>query len=138
MAHDRKHEIAAWLHSIGKDRAWLAQKCGATKHTVDSWFSTRGFPKPALVIIDRLIKETGHGVNADLSRVQLTVAEWEHVEQARERAGYVKRKDFYRDAILEKADRIRQAEASNISDMPKVADDDGPQYSASGNADRPA
>lgn len=133
-----RDEIAAWLTVIGKDRFWLAEKCGSTKHTVDSWFSTRGFPRPALVIIERLMRDTGHGITADLSRIQFTIAEWEHIERAREKAGYIQRQDFFRDAIVEKADRIRQAEASNITDLPKVADDDGPQYSASGDADRPA
>lgn len=125
-SNDRKHEIAAWLQAIGKDRSWLAEKCGATKYTVDSWFSTRGFPKPALVIIDRLIKETGHGINADLSRVQFTVEEWEHLERARERAGYSQRKEFFRDAIIEKGRRIEESE--NVVEMPKVADDDAPAY----------
>lgn len=131
-----RDEIAAWLTVIGKDRHWLAEKCGSTKHTVDSWFSTRGFPKPARVIIERLMRDTGHGITADLSRVQFTVAEWEHIERAREKAGYVQRQDFYRDAIVEKADRIRTAEieiGEKVTDLPRVADDDGPEYSAGQN-----
>lgn len=35
-----------------------------------------------------------HGITADLSRVQFTIAEWEHIERARERLGYAKRQDF--------------------------------------------
>lgn len=120
----RKDEIAAWLQAIGKDRHWLAEKCGTSKTTVDSWFSTRGFPKPALITIDRLIRDTGHGITADLSAVTLTVAEWEHIELARQRAGYAHRREFYRDALVEKANRIIAEE--KIAEMPIAADDSRP------------
>ena len=37
-----KEEIKDWLKGIGKDRFWLADKCGVEKVSVDGWFTSRG------------------------------------------------------------------------------------------------
>lgn len=50
--------IRAWLNGLDKDRAWLAERIGVSKRTLDNWFSD-GFPCYALKsigMIDRLEK----------------------------------------------------------------------------------
>lgn len=48
-------EIKAWLKAKGRDRDWLAKELNTTKAVIDSWFSTRGFPKDRLVSIQKLM-----------------------------------------------------------------------------------
>lgn len=52
-----KEEIKNWLKGIGKDRFWLADKCGVEKVSVDGWFTSRGrVPSYALLVIQNLMK----------------------------------------------------------------------------------
>ena len=54
-----KEEIKDWLKGIGKDRFWLADKCGVEKVSVDGWFTSRGrVPSYALLVIQNLMKNT--------------------------------------------------------------------------------
>lgn len=54
-----KEEIKDWLKGIGKDRFWLADKCGVKKVSVDGWFTSRGrVPSYALLVIQNLMKNT--------------------------------------------------------------------------------
>jgi hypothetical protein len=48
-------QIKTWLKTTGKDRHWLAEKCGVHKSTVDGWLSGRPIPKPALAVLSGLI-----------------------------------------------------------------------------------
>jgi hypothetical protein len=49
-------EIKDWLDSIGKDRHWLAEKCGVKKNTVDGWLSNgRPISGPALLVLKELM-----------------------------------------------------------------------------------
>lgn len=50
-------QIKQWLKETGKDRAWLAEKCGVSKSTVDGWMAGRTIPKPAIVTISSLMFE---------------------------------------------------------------------------------
>lgn len=51
-----KEDVKKWLKTIGKDRFWLAEQCGATKRTVDDWLSTgREIPAKAILAIQRLM-----------------------------------------------------------------------------------
>ena len=54
-----KEEIKNWLKEIGKDRFWLAEKCGVDKRSVDEWFTSRGkVSAKAILIIQSLMSET--------------------------------------------------------------------------------
>lgn len=54
-----KEEIKDWLKGIGKDRFWLADKCGVEKVSVDGWFTSRGrVPSHAILVIQNLMKQT--------------------------------------------------------------------------------
>lgn len=100
-----KDHIRRWLSEIGKDRVWLAEQCGTTKSTVDGWFSTRGFPKPALVALERLMRQTQLAAQGKITS-SFTTDEFELIEAARARIGNPPRSVFYHDAIMEKANRI--------------------------------
>lgn len=51
-----KEDVKKWLKTIGRDRFWLAEQCGATKRTVDDWLSTgREIPAKAILAIQRLM-----------------------------------------------------------------------------------
>lgn len=97
-------EIRDWLDRINRDRFWYAEQVGATKGTVDSWFSTRGFPKWALLHTAKLMREASPA--GELGKLNFTTTEFDSIEKARHRAGYLSRKEFYRDAILEKVRAI--------------------------------
>ena len=44
--------IKDWLDEQGKDRHWLAEKCGVKKATVDGWLSNgRPIPATALIVL---------------------------------------------------------------------------------------
>lgn len=111
-----KQQIAAWLGKIGRDRHWLAEQCGASKPTVDGWFSKKGFPRPALRIISALMAGEV-AMDDDLSSVTFSLEEFGQIDAARKLAGYTSRKEFYRDAIIEKAAAIRRA-AEERTDVP--------------------
>lgn len=137
-----REEIRDWLDLIGKNRDWLAEKCGATKYTVNTWFSTRGFPKPALKMIERLMKE--EGPNADLSQIHFTLEEYKRIEEAVRLTCYPSNKEFYRDAILDKAEtelaRIQRQEAARrqqLSQVPRAAEDTVPYRTAAERAAAP-
>ena len=117
-------EIRAWLERIQRDRQWLGDTVGATKLTVHSWFSTKGFPVWALKSIQRLMEDQNLGPS--LSEVTFTAGEFESIEKAREAACYTNRRAFYRDAILEKVRRELENTSeppANITPMPKVAEE---------------
>lgn len=102
-------DIKDWLASTGRDRAWLAEQIGSTKGTVDQWFS-KGFPKWARQSISNLMQSRVLEGNL---RITLTSDEWEEIDQACTNAGYLDRQSFYRDAIIDLADRIN-ADRSRI------------------------
>ncbi len=53
-----KEEVKAWLRATGRDRAWLAARCGVGKRTVDNWLSSpREIPPKARFIINSLMRE---------------------------------------------------------------------------------
>lgn len=48
-------QIKQWLKETGKDRVWLAEKCGVSKSTVDGWMAGRTIPRPAAATINSLM-----------------------------------------------------------------------------------
>lgn len=99
-----KEQIRDWLDSVGHDRFWLAEQIGTTKGTVDQWFS-KGFPEWAVKSITRLVS-TNEERDDDPNAVKLTLREFEMIDRARRKAGYQTRREFYRDAIVEFADKL--------------------------------
>ena len=131
-----KEDIANWLASIGKDRAWLGLQLGHEKSTVDSWFSKRGFPAPALKSIERLMNPTVDKT-AGLE-VSFTASEWAEIEAAMKATGYTRRADFYQDAIIEKATEILAQEAKQpkvvtfpVEEVTSKVAEDSPPYGKS-------
>lgn len=106
-----KDGISKWLADLHLDRDWLAAQCGASKRTVDSWFSSRGFPPWALMQIERLMRETT-GVTGGKFRVTFDTEEFERIDAARRMVGDPPRPQFYRDAIIAFADGILAGEAA--------------------------
>lgn len=103
-----KDEIKAWLASIGKDRHWLAEQIGSTKGTIDQWFY-KSFPDWAVKSIDRLanpLKDKASGLE-----LTFTDAEFDMILEAMKLTGYTLRRDFYHDAITERAETIVGTEA---------------------------
>lgn len=104
-----KNEIAEWLDAIGKDRDWLASQCGTKKRTIDSWFSTRGFPPWAAKMIENLQRSTAPQSTGNF-KVSFSAEEFERIEEARLVTGHTNRPAFYHDAIVDFADRIIERE----------------------------
>lgn len=72
-----KEDVKFWLKSIGKDREWLAQKCGVSKRTVDNWISPgKPLPIKAQVDIQNLMDS---GVASQRIRVNFNQREWEAI-----------------------------------------------------------
>lgn len=67
-------EIADFLKSTGKDRFWLAEKIGVSKHTVDGWFTGRPIPRPKQAAIRRVL--TG----PPAIDVKLSLSEWQRIQ----------------------------------------------------------
>jgi hypothetical protein len=96
-------EITTWLKESGHDRHWLAKEIGCTYGTLTQWFS-KGFPEWAMKSIERLInplKDKGAGLE-----LTFTDAEFDTILEAMKLTGYTTRRDFYHDAITEKAEAI--------------------------------
>jgi hypothetical protein len=119
MSSITKDDISNWLEKIDKDRFWLAEKCGATKFTVDSWFSTRGFPKSALVIIESLMRESTLSPQGRIV-ASFTTDEFERIESAREVVGSPTRQQFYHDAIMEYAESLLAGADSTQAQADKI------------------
>jgi hypothetical protein len=106
----QKEQIEKWLSDLGKDRQWLAEQCGTSVRTVESWFSKRGFTTAALKQIERLHRETTAAPDGRF-RVSFDTEEFERIDAARKIIGEPSRPNFYRTAIIDCADRILAAEA---------------------------
>ena len=48
-------ELRTWLKDNGRDRHWLASRCGVSKHTVDGWFAGRPIPAIAWKTIEGIV-----------------------------------------------------------------------------------
>ncbi len=113
-----KEQIAKWLEDLRQDREWLAEQCGTKKSTVDSWFSSRGFPPWAITQIERLVRETTATADGKF-RVTFDTEEFERIDAARRMVGDPPRPQFYRDAIIDFADRIIAGEQDKSRATPR-------------------
>lgn len=76
-----KEDVKKWLKTIGRDRFWLAEQCGATKRTVDDWLSTgRAIPAKAILIIQKLM--SGEDSASPRLILDFTDEEWEVICEA--------------------------------------------------------
>lgn len=105
-----KDIVAKWLKDHSKDRDWLAKQLGATKRTIDSWFSTRGFPPWAITNLERLMRESATTPDGRILAT-FTTDEFELIEAARHEVGDPPRPQFYHDAIMEYTEAILNKES---------------------------
>ncbi len=117
----RKGDILAWMRANKIDREKLAGELGASKGTLDNWFS-KGFPEWALKAIDRLKNPTGD-MSAGLE-VTFTASEFAEILDAMDIVGCSSLKTFYEEAIRNHVGAILKSEgktqtqkATNISDF---------------------
>lgn len=121
-AHEaRKVEILAWMRANKMKREQLAGELGASKGTLDNWFS-KGFPEWALKAIERLKNPTGD-MSAGLE-VTFTASEFAEILEAMDIVGCSSLKTFYEEAIRNHVGAILKSEgkpqtkkATNISDF---------------------
>lgn len=119
--------IEAWLDSLGKDRHWLASEMGISKGTLDNGFS-KGFTARAKKQIQDLMNPP------DAMELEFTDRQFDLITEAMKIGAYTARKDFYKDAIIDRARQITEADArSKIIDgkthfdaSSKVAEDTPP------------
>lgn len=109
--------VASWLVVMARDRYWLAEQLGASKSTVDSWFSKRPFPKPMWKRIVELMDESTGFSDSAILNVTFTLEEFEMLERARISAGFDNRVEFYREAIMAFTQAIA-AKAERAADQP--------------------
>jgi hypothetical protein len=131
-----KEQIQKWLDSLHQDREWLAAQTGTQKCTVDSWFSKRGFPGPALKQIERLYRETTATTDGKF-RVQFDTEEFERIDAARKLVGEPPRPEFYRNAIIDFADRILANEANRPQNVINYAEPKPPETESARVAETP-
>lgn len=77
----KTEEIRKWLKENGKDRAWLAQKCSVSKHTVDGWMAGRPIPSPSMQIIEDIMRRVPEITS------KLSLEEWKAAQQAADSQG---------------------------------------------------
>lgn len=135
-----KAEILGWMRTNKMTRELLAKELGASKGTLDNWFS-KGFPEWALKAIERLKNPTGD-MTAGLE-VTFTAGEFAEILEAMDIVGCNSLKTFYEEAIRNHVGEILKSEgapqtkkATNISDFAsgvqsqqKVAEEPG-EYKA--------
>lgn len=105
-----KDEIRQWLDSIGQDRHWLAEQCASQKSTVDSWFSTKGFPPWALKIIEHLMEKHGAQSLPGADEMPLSLNDLTAFEQARIKTGHATIADWMVAALRAEAAEARSQE----------------------------
>lgn len=102
--------IKEWLKRIGKNRAWLGEKCGVSKRSVDNWLSGAD---PIPYAKQQLIEHLMHPApppplpagTLDFSGVQIvafpvTAQEMAEIEQAAELSGMTPQ-EFCRKAVVD-------------------------------------
>lgn len=53
-----KMAVKEWMKATGKNRDWLANKCGVSKRTVDCWFAASGnIPARAILVLQGLMAD---------------------------------------------------------------------------------
>ncbi len=73
--------IREYLKKNSKDRHWLADQIGVSKHTVDGWFAGREIPKSASLAIRKLI---GGPPQVD---VKISLSEWQRLSDKAAKEG---------------------------------------------------
>ena len=97
-------DLKLWLKDTGYTRQWLADKCGASKRTVDGWFSRKIIPPTAQAVIVNVIE------TETIPTIRFTFAEWKQVHEAMVIAGFDNYEEFLITALREQAQRLIQQE----------------------------
>lgn len=96
-------QIAEWLKQRhGGDREWLANAMGFSAGALAHCFSTRGFSRHGRAIVAKLMEldEAAAMPSSLLDDVQLSVQQWERMEQARQAQGNPARPVSIRESIV--------------------------------------
>lgn len=98
-----KEHIQDWLDQRhGGDREWLAKQMGITPGGLAHCFSKQGFSAKARASVARLMEldDAAQNQPALLDQVQLSVNEWDRMEEARQWQGNPARPIFIRESIV--------------------------------------
>lgn len=69
-----KMAVKSWLKSTGKNRDWLADKCGVSKRTVDCWMAASGtIPARAILVLQDLMADVERDVVEDHSLLRFGI-----------------------------------------------------------------
>ena len=71
-----KETVNSWLAKHGRNREWLAEKCGVNIRTVGNWLTSVGIPSKAQVIIQSLMTADEAAEQAQASVPQNLVLEF--------------------------------------------------------------
>jgi hypothetical protein len=104
-----KSEFTKWLLAYNGGREQFAKDTGISLGTVNNWCSNRPIPLSAQKRILELMQQSEQKDSGTSLVVPLTVAEFTRVEAAAADEGYRSIENFARDAIIEKAARLRAA-----------------------------
>lgn len=83
-----QNDVKKWLAETGRDRRWLAEKCGVALQTVNNWLSTnRGLPSKAKLTILGLMQTESSTLEGSQARgqslvIRLTDEEFDRIERA--------------------------------------------------------
>lgn len=95
-----KTKIKAWLKANNKDYAWLADKCGVTRNTINNYLARKVIPESKVEIFTSLINEDSTTTNEEIvedikpkrkrrTREQMREDLEKEIQAAQEAGGYV-------------------------------------------------
>lgn len=95
-----KTKIKAWLKANNKDYAWLADKCGVTRNTINNYLARKVIPESKVEIFTSLINEDSATTNEEVvedikpkrkrrTREQMREDLEKEIQAAQEAGGYV-------------------------------------------------
>jgi hypothetical protein len=95
-----KTKIKAWLKANNKDYAWLADKCGVTRNTINNYLARKVIPESKVEIFTSLISEDSATTNEEVvedikpkrkrrTREQMREDLEKEIQAAQEAGGYV-------------------------------------------------
>lgn len=123
-----QEQIAIWLKERhGGDRTWLAEQMGISAGAVAHCFSKRGFSNHGKACVARLMQlddAVAGGSPNVLGEIQLTMDEWDRMEQARFHQGNHPRPQFIRESIVWYTDKVLEEKAwADLGKSDAFADD---------------
>lgn len=97
-----KETITLWLHKIGKNRKWLAEKCLVSTGQCYNWFSVNGkIPAAKLELIKTLMSQTEKQPAKNQIILEFTRDEMEIVQQFKTKYPAININDYARGKVFE-------------------------------------